>query len=62
MEMNLIMLNVLINAFATAGRPEEALSIYHHMIESVSSSVVMFLNMSHKQCFPDNCVFLCKGY
>lgn len=35
-EMNLIMLNVLINAFATAGRHMEALSVYHHMRESVS--------------------------
>lgn len=36
MEVNLIMLNVLINAFATAGRDVEALSVYHHIRESVS--------------------------
>lgn len=36
MELNLIMLNVLINAFATAGRDMEALSVYNHMRESVS--------------------------
>lgn len=58
MEMNLIMLNVLINAFATAGRHMEALSVFHHMKESVSSSVVMFLNISYMQSFPDNCAVL----
>lgn len=35
-EPNLIMLNVLINAFGNAGRHMEALSIYHHIKESVS--------------------------
>lgn len=35
-ELNLIMLNVLINAFGIAGRHMEALSIYHHMKEIVS--------------------------
>lgn len=34
-EPNLIMLNVLINAFGTAGKHMEALSIYHHIKESV---------------------------
>lgn len=31
MEPNLIMLNVLINAFGITGRHREALSIYHHI-------------------------------
>lgn len=35
-EPNLVMLNVLINAFAVAGRHSEALAIYHHIIEVVS--------------------------
>ncbi|AED94067.1 Tetratricopeptide repeat (TPR)-like superfamily protein [Arabidopsis thaliana] len=34
-EPNLIMLNVLINAFGTAGKHMEALSIYHHIKETV---------------------------
>lgn len=34
-EPNLIMLNVLINAFGNAGKHMEALSIYHHIKESV---------------------------
>ncbi|EFH44730.1 hypothetical protein ARALYDRAFT_915770 [Arabidopsis lyrata subsp. lyrata] len=33
-EPNLIMLNVLINAFGTVGKHMEALSIYHHIKES----------------------------
>lgn len=36
MEPNLIMLNVLINAFGTAGRHMEALTVYHHMKEMVN--------------------------
>ncbi|EOX93222.1 Pentatricopeptide repeat-containing-like protein [Theobroma cacao] len=32
-EPNIVMLNVLINAFGIAGRHEEALSIYHHIRE-----------------------------
>lgn len=51
MEMNLIMLNVLINSFATAGRHMEALSVYHYMRESVSSNDITFLNMLYKQSF-----------
>lgn len=35
-EPNVIMLNVLMNAFGVAGRHLEALSIYHHIKESVS--------------------------
>jgi len=35
-EPNVVMLNVLINAFSVAGRHMEALSIYHLMKESVS--------------------------
>lgn len=35
-EPNLIMLNILINAFGIAGRHLEALSVYDHIIESVS--------------------------
>ncbi|KAL6533424.1 hypothetical protein OROMI_027536 [Orobanche minor] len=43
METNLIMLNVLINAFATAGRHMEALAVYHHIRESgFSPDVVTF--------------------
>lgn len=34
-EPNLIMLNILINAFGISGRHLEALSIYHHIQESV---------------------------
>lgn len=34
-ELNLVMLNVLINAFGTAGRYLEALSVYHHIRDSV---------------------------
>ena len=34
-EPNLIMLNVLINAFGIAGRYMEALSVYEHIKESV---------------------------
>jgi len=37
-EPNLIMLNVLINAFGTAGKHMEALSIYHHIKETVCIS------------------------
>lgn len=37
-EPNLIMLNILINAFGIAGRHLEALSIYDHIIENVSDS------------------------
>lgn len=35
-EPNVVMLNVLINAFGIAGRHLEALSIYHHIKEIVS--------------------------
>ncbi|KAL6509197.1 hypothetical protein OROGR_022507 [Orobanche gracilis] len=43
METNLIMLNVLINAFATAGRHMEALAVYHHIRESgINPDVVTF--------------------
>lgn len=34
-EPNLIMLNVLINAFGNAGRYMDALSVYEHIKESV---------------------------
>lgn len=34
-EANLIMLNVLINAFGIAGRHLEALSVYQHIKDSV---------------------------
>ena len=34
-EPNIVMLNMLINAFGNAGRYMEALSIYHHIKESV---------------------------
>ena len=39
-EPNIIMLNVLINAFGIAGRHEEVLSIYQHIRESVCLSVL----------------------
>lgn len=48
-EVNVIMLNILINAFGTAGRHMEALSIYHHMKESVS--FFFDLIISHGQLF-----------
>lgn len=35
-EPNLIMLNLLINAFGIAGRHLEALSVFQHIKESVS--------------------------
>ena len=37
-EPNLIMLNVLINAFGIAGKYMEALSVYEHIKESVCPS------------------------
>lgn len=40
MEPNLIMLNVLINAFAIAGRHMEALLVFNHIRESVSHCLV----------------------
>ena len=45
MEPNLIMLNVLINAFGIAGRHLEALSVYHHIKESVIPFCVLNLNL-----------------
>ncbi|KAL4583105.1 hypothetical protein LXL04_007669 [Taraxacum kok-saghyz] len=46
MEPNLIMLNVLINAFGIAGRHLEALSVYHHINESgVSPDVVTYTTL-----------------
>ncbi|KAL4583104.1 hypothetical protein LXL04_007668 [Taraxacum kok-saghyz] len=46
MEPNLIMLNVLINAFGIAGRHLEALSVYHHIKESgVSPDVVTYTTL-----------------
>jgi len=42
-EPNLVMLNVLINAFGNAGRHLEAFSVYHHIIESVSAIVAVNL-------------------
>ncbi|XWS58789.1 hypothetical protein CRYUN_Cryun08bG0063800 [Craigia yunnanensis] len=42
-EPNIVMLNVLINAFGIAGRHEEALSIYQHIRESgISPHVVTY--------------------
>ena len=37
-EPNIVMLNMLINAFGNAGRYMEAMSVYHHIKESVSLS------------------------
>lgn len=42
-EPNIIMLNVLINAFGVAGRQSEALSIYDHMKESVSLFLLLYM-------------------
>lgn len=39
MEPNLIMLNVLINAFGVSGRHLEALSVYHCIKESVGPHI-----------------------
>lgn len=39
-ELNVVMLNILINAFGIAGRHLEALSIYQHIKESVSLVVL----------------------
>lgn len=49
MDINLTMLNMLINAFATAGRHMEALSIYHELKESVSFNSILHLMALHKQ-------------
>lgn len=49
-EPNLIMLNVLINAFAIAQRHLEALSVYQHIKESVGNSCL---------CVCCACVCLC---
>lgn len=43
-EPNIVMLNVLINAFGIAGRHEEALSIYQHIRESVRLYVLQGVN------------------
>lgn len=42
-EPNIIMLNVLINAFGVAGRQIEALSIYDHMKESVRLFLLLYI-------------------
>lgn len=42
-EPNMIMLNVLINAFGVAGRHMEALSIYDYMRESVSLILLHYI-------------------
>ncbi|WRX09492.1 Pentatricopeptide repeat - like 10, partial [Theobroma cacao] len=42
-EPNIVMLNVLINAFGIAGRHEEALSIYHHIRECEPFMVGMII-------------------
>ena len=44
-EPNIIMLNVLINAFGIAGRHMEALSIYDQMKESVSRLLLHYIYM-----------------
>lgn len=45
-ELNVIMLNVLMNAFGVAGRHLEALSIYHHIKESgFSPDVVTYTTL-----------------
>ncbi|BAB10889.1 unnamed protein product [Arabidopsis thaliana] len=48
-EPNLIMLNVLINAFGTAGKHMEALSIYHHIKETMLNC----LSLSSEGIHPD---------
>ncbi|KAG9158075.1 hypothetical protein Leryth_000234 [Lithospermum erythrorhizon] len=40
-EPNIVTLNILINAFATAGRHLEALAIYHHMKDTVGFSTLL---------------------
>nr|XP_028962098.1 putative pentatricopeptide repeat-containing protein At5g36300 isoform X2 [Malus domestica] len=49
-EPNVIMLNVLINAFNVAGRYLEALSIYHHIKESVPE---IYKEIERARCTPD---------
>ncbi|KAK7253112.1 hypothetical protein RIF29_37551 [Crotalaria pallida] len=45
-EPNIVMLNMLINAFGNAGRYREAMSVYHHIKESgVSPDVVTYTTL-----------------
>ncbi|RVW41769.1 putative pentatricopeptide repeat-containing protein [Vitis vinifera] len=49
-EPNLIMLNMLINAFGIAGRHLEALSVYHHIKDTVPE---IYEEMESAGCTPD---------
>ena len=49
-EPNLIMLNVLINAFGIAGRHLEALSVYDHIKDMVSLSHFAYMHMQGVIC------------
>lgn len=59
-EPNIIMLNVLINAFGIAGRHMEALSIYDQMKEIVSHLLCITCIWSDTRLFYfiDSCIFL----
>ena len=59
-EPNIIMLNVLINAFGIAGRHMEALSIYDQMKEIVSHLLCIICIWSDTRLFYfiDSCIFL----
>lgn len=50
-EPNLIMLNLLINAFGIAGRHLEALSVFQHIKESVSWFLLMAFVVQKIFCF-----------
>ena len=50
-EANVVMLNVLINAFSIAGKYLEALSIYDHITEIVS---LIFCNQAQAQILLDS--------
>lgn len=49
-EPNLIMLNMLINAFGIAGRHLEALSVYHHIKDTGISPDVVTYSTLMKAC------------
>lgn len=59
-EPNIIMLNVLINAFGIAGRHMEALSIYDQMTENVSHLLCITCIWLGTRLFyfVDSCIFL----
>lgn len=57
-ELNLIMLNMLMNAFGVAGKYEEALSIYHLIDEMVNFLVLQMPSKIRKLIYFLVCVLL----